>query len=125
MDRIFFKERGQKRKNKTEELVFFLLETSKALPSKQPDRYNTDLIKDNQRHGHKQLVHHIRGGGEDGGDNKGKQDSILAMLSKKDCIYNTDFCQKHHKYRQFENNPKGNQQPQAQRKIFLHGWHGA
>lgn len=94
-------------------LVFLTIKPNKTLTAKQPHCYNANLIEDNQRYGHEELVYYIRGRGENSSNNKGKQDSILAMFSEEGCIYNANLCQKHHKNRQFKNNAKGNQQSQA------------
>lgn len=97
-----------------------LAKTGERLSGKQPDRPDADFIQDDQGHGHEQLIHHIRGRSQNSGDDKGQEDGIPSMPVQKRDTDQAHLGQQHHEYRQFKNDAKGDQQPQAQGEIFLY-----
>lgn len=96
-----------------------LISIDRTPPPEDPHPYYADFIENNERHRHEQLIDHIRGGGEDGGDDKGKEKGVFAVTGQKGMINDAEAGEQHHEHRHFKRHPKGDEQPQAERKIFL------
>jgi len=105
--------------------LFPIRKSRQTLPAKKPDRADTYLVKHDKGHGHQALIDHVRGGSEDGCDDKGKQDSVFPVPVQKGDRDNTHLAKKHHDDGQFEDDPEGYEQPEAEGKILLHRWHRA
>ncbi len=104
--------------------TFIFDKADKGLFGEKTHRQNADLIENDQRTSHEQLIDDIRCGRQNGGDDKGDKKGVFTVFRQKRRVNNTDLGKKDHQHRQFKDHAECKQQPQGQGKILTDRRHG-